>query len=120
MWSNELVETIKNIAVDASGAMKPFGHLIGTVVQSEPVEIRIDAQKVLKSRQIMLTDAVRDYAVEVECEFETEEFSGHKHTIRGIKKVKIKNSLKVGETVLILKCEGGQRHIVIGRLEERK
>lgn len=119
MWSNDLVETIKNIAADTSESMKPFGHLIGTVTQVSPLEIRVDAQKVLKESQLFLTDAVRDYMIEVDADIETEDMADHNHKITGAKKIEIKNALKAGESVLILKCEGGQRFIVLGRLEAR-
>lgn len=119
MWSKELVETIKNIASDTAQSMKPFEHLIGTVTQINPLEIRIDTQKILREKQLLLTDAVRDYTIEVYADIETEDVADHKHKISGAKKIKIKNALKDGETVLILKCEGGQRYIVLGRLEAR-
>ena len=80
---------------------------------------------------IHISDAVRDYTVEMTTmpEFnETEEISGgagdaafasHKHRYQGRKKWKVHNALQMGEKVILLRCDGGQQYIVLGRWEAR-
>ena len=52
---------------------------------------------------------------EEETEEETEAEQGHKHKIKGKKKITVDNSLKVGDIVLIAREQGGQRFIVIDK-----
>ncbi len=42
---------------------------------------------------------------------------GHSHSYTGCKKFTIHLGLKVGEKVLMLRCDGGQKFIVLDRLE---
>ena len=44
------------------------------------------------------------------------ESTSHLHNIQGRKKIRIYNGLHTGETVLLLRCGGGQRFIVLDRL----
>jgi hypothetical protein len=41
----------------------------------------------------------------------------HKHAIKGRKKLKLCNGLQVGEKVLLLRWQGGQKYLVLDRLE---
>ncbi len=41
----------------------------------------------------------------------------HSHTYEGMKKFKIHLGLNVGEKVILLRCDGGQKFIVLDRLE---
>lgn len=103
----------------------------GYVTSTSPLEITVDQKKILSEAQLILTDAVRDYTVEMTTmpEFhETEEISGgagdaafasHKHRYQGRKKWKVHNALQMGEKVILLRCDGGQQYIVLGRWEAR-
>ena len=81
----------------------------------------------------MLTPAEETVSYTVEMttmpEFhETEETSGgagdasfapHKYRYQGRKKWKVHNALQMGEKVILLRCDGGQQYIVLGRWEAR-
>lgn len=128
---NELVRAVKQAAVEAVKADGPMAVSFGTVTSASPLEITVDQKKILSEAQLILTDAVRDYTVEMTTmpEFhETEEISGgagdaafasHKHRYQGRKKWKVHNALQMGEKVILLRCDGGQQYIVLGRWEAR-
>ena len=92
----------------------------GYVTSTSPLEITVDQKKILTEAQLILTDAVRDYAVEMTTlpDFhETEEISGgagdasfapHKHRYQGKKKWMVHNALQMGEKVILLRCDGGE------------
>ena len=119
---NELVRLVKRAAVEAVQAGAPMSGGYGYVTSTSPL---------LTEAQLILTDAVRDYTVEMTTmpEFhETEETSGgagdasfapHKHRYQGRKKWKVHNALQMGEKVILLRCDGGQQYIVLGRWEAR-
>lgn len=46
-------------------------------------------------------------------------FASHKHRYQGKKKWKVHNALQMGEKVILIRCDGGQQYIVLGRWEAR-
>ena len=122
---------VKRAAVEAVQAGAPMSGGYGYVTSTSQLEITGDQKKILTEAQLILTDAVRDYTVEMTTmpEYhETEETSGgagdasvapHKHRYQGRKKWKVHNALQMGEKVILLRCDGGQQYIVLGRWEAR-
>lgn len=135
---NELVKAVKQAAVEAVRADAPMAVCYGTVLSTTPLKIQVDQKKILGTAQLILTDAVRDYNVEMSTiegtgkslgPHYTEDESGgsgypafaaHKHRYQGRKKWRVHNALKVGEKVILLRCDGGQKYIVLDRWEARE
>lgn len=74
----------------------------------------------------MATNAVRDYTVYMTVDHQTENtaggsgdasFASHKHAYKGKKAFKVHLGLKAGEQVLLLRTDGGQKFIIIDRVE---
>lgn len=86
---NQLVKLIKRAAVEAVQASSPMGVEYGLVTSISPLGITVDQKKILTEAQLILTNAVRDYA------------------------------LQMGEKVILLRCDGGQQYIVLDRWEAR-
>lgn len=134
---NELVRLVKQAAVEAVRADAPMAICYGAVVSAAPLKIQVDQKKTLGEAQLILTDSVRDYNVELstieglgtgEGPHYTEdegggsgyaEFAAHRHRYQGRKKWRVHNALKVGEQVILLRCDGGQEYVVLGRWEAR-
>lgn len=144
----ELLEIVKKAAIDAVKASQPCDVLFGRVTSAEPLQININQKLILTSDFLVLTKAVQDYEVDVEVSHYVEEetfkeshvhtFSGsdsegntfegttssgnlkgkHKHQYTGKKKIKIYNGLKVGEEVIVIKAQGGQKYVVLDRLTD--
>lgn len=75
---------------------------------------------------VILTNAVRDYTVYMTVDHQTENtaggsgdasFASHKHAYKGKKAFKVHLGLKAGEQVLLLRTDGGQKFIIIDRVE---
>lgn len=145
---DDLFNIIKKTAVDAVTASQPCNVLFGKVVSEDPLQININSKLFLTSEFLVLTKAVQDYEVDVEVSHYVEEetfkeshvhtFSGsdsegntfegttssgnlkgkHKHQYTGKKKIKIYNGLKVGEEVIVIKAQGGQKYVVLDRLTD--
>lgn len=112
----ELVEEIKRTAVGAVNAEKPCGVFFGVVKSEKPLEIIVEQKLTLGGEQLVLARAVTDYETEVEVAWETENAGGHVHAVKGKKKVKVMNSLKAGERVVLIRLTGGQRFLVMDRV----
>lgn len=145
--ANELVRAVKQAALDAVKAGRPMCHVQGTVETVSPLSIRIDQKRLIYEEQLILTDRVRDYTVEMSFDHQTGEaghshaysgstgaagetshshaYSGvteestHSHSYAGRKPFTVHNALQVGEKVILLQCAGGQQFIVLDRWEAR-
>lgn len=122
---NELVQVIKLIAGEAIEAGKPTGITYGEVTSVAPLEIKIEQKLILPAEFFKLTKAVTDHYVDITVSHVTEERSGgsgnaayasHDHGYQGRKKILIHNGLQVGEEVILLRAQGGQRFIVLDRV----
>ncbi len=117
--SNEiqkLVELIQMIAVKGVAGTKPLEVRIGYVRDNSPIKIELIGGFCISDRSIILSDNVQDKHVEVEIDWETETASSHRHSIRGTKTMCIKNTLNIGDRVLILRKQGGEKHIVVSKI----
>lgn len=113
---------VKRAALEAVVASKPFALTFGTVVSVSPLKITIDQKLTLNASQLVLTNAVRDFSVYMTVDHKTgtalsgTEYS-HTHNYSGKKKFKVHLGLTVGERVILLRADGGQRYIVLDRVE---
>ena len=129
---NRLLEIIKQASTEAVGAAKPFALTYGVVTSVKPLSIQIDQKLELGEAQLILTNAVRDYSVEMSVEhwveMETEYLpednmpdellpNPHRHRYLGKKKFAVHLGLREGEQVLLLRVQGGQQYIVFDRSE---
>ena len=89
---NQLVKAVKQAAVEAVQASGPMSVCFGTVTSASPLKIQVDQKKTLTGAQLMLTNNVRDFTVEMTVDHRTENTSGgsgdasfasHNHAYKG-------------------------------------
>lgn len=132
---NALVRAVKKAAVEAVRAENPMGVCHGTVTGLSPLEITTDQKLLLGEKQLILTNAVRDYTVEMTVDHVTEVIShghsvtdtytgggtaqpvDHSHPYKGRKSFRVHLGLKMGEKVILVRCDGGQQFVVLDRWE---
>ena len=124
--SNNFLEIIKRAAVEAAEQTSPCDLLFGTVTSDIPLRIRVEQKMELGEAQLILTRNVTDHKVKVEGKnvqsfFFTDEFGNteavsppHIHALGEIE-IEIKNALKTGEQVVLIKQRGGQKFLVLDR-----
>ena len=110
----------------------PTAWMMGEVINTSPLEIQIEQRLTIDEDLLILTRNVTDYTVEIEHSWATGMALGshshsysegttgganlsHNHTIIA-NEVTIKNGLQVGDTVLLLRQDGGQKFIVVDRV----
>lgn len=79
---------VKRASLEAVEASKPFALTFGTVVSASPLKISVDQKLTLYKEQLILTNAVRDYSVEMTIDHTTGEALksinlSHKHSYSG-------------------------------------
>ncbi len=85
--STNLINIIKKAAVEAVEASKPVAVLFGKVVKTSPLQINVEQRMTLTKEFLKLTKTV------------TED-----------------NELKVNDSVVLLRAQGGQKYIVLDKL----
>lgn len=135
---SDLIRLIKQTAKDCIENDNPMVVQTGTVIQESPLHIQCDDRDIHKQEKgdLLLTHLVRDYEVDITVKHSTDSIFGawdtshdhsgkvpktpipidHEHEYTGRKKIIMHLGLKVGEKVLLLRENGGQRYIVLDRV----
>lgn len=149
-----LGQSIREIAKRTQNGSSPMRVSFGVVISTSPLQIQIDQKIVLSDDFLILTNAVKDHAVDITVGWTTvadnyldekamlhthdgtpltgnmgKPIAGltgmtmnfdttHHHDIKGRKKIIIHNGLTVGEKVILLRQHGGQKYVVIDRVDE--
>lgn len=125
----ELMNAIKQASIAAVEATKPVNVVFGKVTSASPLKILVEQKMTLDSAQLILTRNVTDFKTTItggniqnyyytgnDTDSGTAPVSpSHIHAI-GKVEVKVHNALKVGDEVLLIRQQGGQKFIVIDRL----
>lgn len=134
--ANEFVKTMKKAAIEAVEAGNPANVCFGKVTHINPIEILVDQKLKLGLAQLVFCRNVTDHMTEVTVQWESErndtrhrhkesegsftdyEETPHVHEIEGRKNFLIHNGLEMGDEVILLRQQGGQKYIVIDRVGE--
>ncbi len=141
--ANGLVEAMKRAARDEREASKPVNVLFGKVISKTPLKIDVEQRMILNEKQLVLARNVTDYITMVTINWESEkekqkheheihaqtdngndvldgitgiQSEKHTHIITGQKQITIHNSLVVGDEVILIRQQEGQKFIVADRI----
>lgn len=133
----DFVGLVKQAAVEAVDASKPVAWGFGVVISVNPLEVKTDQKITLSKDQLILTRNVTNHDVSMQLGSSTDSAGSHDHSVSttngsgtaaeagdhahnygGTLTFKVLNGLKAGEKVLLCRKQGGQKYIVIDRLEE--
>lgn len=104
-----LGDKIKQLGANAVHAGNPVVVMFGTVTKEKPLEILIDQRFTLDEDFLIVPEQLTRYEIDLK----------HRHGTSGEdtkealnEKVVIREGLKVGDPVLLLRVQGGQRYVV--------
>lgn len=109
----DIVGIVKKAAIEAVEASKPVNLLFGTVASVAPLTIQVDQKTILTAAMLVLCESVVDHWSDVTVSLADE----NDVKVTGRKKVKIHGGLKTGETVLLVRMQGGKKFAVIDRIK---
>ena len=119
----DLLECMKQAALDAVRNSKPLGIVYGVVIKETPLEIQVSQKLILKDKlgQLAYTRNVTDFEIEVTPDAWPTNTAGsedpHSHIIPKNKvKIKIHNGLKKDDVVIMFREEGGQKYVIMDRM----
>lgn len=128
------MENIKKTAVRAVEAAGPAGLYFGKVLSVSPLEISLDQNLILDASALVLSSLVQDITIDASMDHSTgsyththtisDTYSGggsassdtHSHTYSGKKSFTLHFGLTVGESVILIRMQGGQRYLVLDRV----
>lgn len=136
-----LHESIKKIAFNLINSMYMCDIKYGTVVGVNPLRIKIDEQEPLREESLVLSNMVKDHAVDITVSMKTVDDNylkpdhthgngnngssttttpnfdtTHHHDIKGKKKIIMHYGLTVGESVILIRTQGAKKYIVLDRI----
>lgn len=125
-----IVEIIKMAAVEAVNASGPMGIVFGKVISVSPLKVNVEQRLTLDESHLILLNTVRDYQVEISFDdasiknivkdYSMSDVPGTDYKLTFQQKVKNKvtiyNGLKVGETVILIRVQGGQKYVILDRV----
>lgn len=123
---------MKRAAVEAVEAGKPVNVYFGVVSGTAPLQVKVEQKMTLGVGQLILSRNVTDYETEVEVDWETGEeeqehshggpgggtgsqSARHTHRTTGRKRIKVYNGLKIGDQVILVRMQEGQKFLVLDR-----
>lgn len=142
----EFLKLVKRAAVEAVEASKPVNVCYGKVTNDSPLEILVDQKITLNKNQLVLARDVTEYETDITIDWESElSLSTHTHTVNvvgsdsdgdsinisveseptdlahihkaiGRKKIIVHNQLVVGDEVILIRQQDGQKYIVVDRI----
>ncbi|MGL4790751.1 MAG: DUF2577 domain-containing protein [Anaerotignaceae bacterium] len=128
---SDLINLIKQISLETITAGKPFTAITGVVTSVSPLEVAIHQNLTITENFLALTNAVRDYKTKITFDNpdikqvvtnwdieEKQEGSKYKMTFKEPVEhdITVHNALTVGEAVILLRQQGGQKFIVLDRV----
>lgn len=125
-----LVKTIKRAATDAVKAEKPVEVCFGKVTSTSPLQILVEQKMTLGKAQLVLSRNVTDFKTKISAgniqnyyytegtppDAPTTPVSPlHVHAVGKIE-ITVHNGLVVGDEVILIRQQGGQKYIVMDRV----
>ncbi|MDP4152589.1 MAG: DUF2577 domain-containing protein [Bacillota bacterium] len=98
-----MVQLIKKAAVEAVDNSMPAGVFFGEVTSTAPLKINVEQKMTLTENNLVLTSMVSDFDVKMTVNQIEEAYS-------------VRLGLSVGEKVILIRSQGGQKFIVLDRV----
>lgn len=125
-----LIEIIKQAAIEAVIASNPCAIMFGKVISTSPLKINVEQRLTLDESHLILTSNVRDYKTKISFDnpgiknivknYSMDDIPGTDYKLSYQQPIQneitVYNGLKMNESVMLLQMQGGQKYIVIDRV----
>lgn len=107
-----MINIIKKAGIDAVGASNPVNIIFGEVLNVGDFKIKIDQKLILPKEFFIIPESLTRYEIDL----------SHNHnytngsTSKGLDKIIIREGLKQGDKVLLLRVQGGQQYIILDKV----
>ena len=128
MDANGIVKKVHQAAIDAMESTKPVNVYFGEVVSASPLKINVEQKMILGEKQLILSRNVTDFKTKITAgDIKNYYYTGdvnsgtapvspsHVHAV-GTIEITVHNGLAVGDGVILIRQQEGQRFIVVDRI----
>lgn len=128
MDANGIVKKVHQAAIDAMESTKPVNVYFGEVMSVSPLKIDVEQKMILGEKQLILTRNVTDFKTKITAgNIKNYYYTGdvnsgtapvspsHVHAV-GTIEVTVHNGLAVGDGVILIRQQEGQKFIVVDRI----
>ncbi len=119
-----MLEFVKRAALQAVGASFPCEIKLGAVSGVEPLKITVEQRLVLSDAQLIVPKRLTDHTVKIvggnvrdfyylseNRDSSAEVSPPHFHAV-GEMEIEVHNALKIGDEVILIRQQGGQKYLV--------
>lgn len=128
MGANGIVKKVHQAAIDAMESTKPVNVYFGEVMSVSPLKIDVEQKMILGEKQLILTRNVTDFKTKITAgNIKNYYYTGdvnsgtapvspsHVHAV-GTIDITVHNGLAVGDGVILIRQQEGQKFIVVDRI----
>ncbi len=94
-----LIEKIKLIGASAVEAGNPVAVVYGKVTREQPLEVNVDQRLTLPGEFLIVPQALQEKKQRI-----------------GSEEVVLQEGLKLGDKLILLRCQGGQDYVILDRV----
>jgi len=102
-----IVEIAKKAALDAINASKPTNITYGEILSIDNFKIKVDQKLILDKDFFIIPESLVRHEVDLELNYGSNNALG---------KVVIREGLKQGDKVLLLRVQGGQQYVILDKV----
>lgn len=107
-----MLDLIKQASINAINASNPLAIEFGTVTDAENITIRINQKKILPKEFFVVPESLTRYEVSLKSSNAIDQSSIDTE----LDTLVIREGLKIGDTVVLLKIESGARYLILDKV----
>ena len=113
--NNDLSNVLKKLAIGAVKSEQPMAFCMGKVTKEEPLEITVDERITLNEDFLLFCSSAIEHTGSITLN-NINLYNEHPWNDEDTLKITYNDGLMLDDVVLMLRCDGGQRYIVLDRL----
>lgn len=107
-----MINIIKEASMGAMGASNPVNITFGEVLNAEDLKIKIDQKLILPKEFFIIPESLARYETDLTHSHSCPDGS----TSTSLFKIVIREGLKIGDKVLLLRVQGGQQYVILDKV----
>lgn len=107
-----LIETIKKAGLDAYGASNPVHIVFGEIRNTDPLVVNVDQRFDLTADFLIVPESLQHFEINLQHSHNYSE--GTTDTALN-ESVVVRRGLEIGDKVILLRMQGGQKYVVLDR-----
>ncbi|APC83697.1 DUF2577 domain-containing protein [Clostridium botulinum] len=111
-----MMDTIKKASMGAVGAGKPVEITFGEVINAEYLKIKVDQKLILDRDFFIIPESLIRYEIDLKHTHTYINNSIESNLNTSLDKLLIREGLKQGDKVLLLRIQGGQQYVILDKV----